>query len=168
VVELTYGISGGNADGKRALSGMAAHSPGQASGTYSASPALTFTITAKRPSSRCPRSLGSFSVWFSSFHARALSRRRPLLITLARVELELEPGQAFSGEIQTENPTDTEAKVRSTSKIGCMRPAARVRKNSRRRAQPLYPQVRGSASVPRKRVIKPVRAPHHAVHRPHP
>jgi hypothetical protein len=45
VIELVYGISGGNADGSAPFTGWAPIPPDQASGTYTASPALTFTLT---------------------------------------------------------------------------------------------------------------------------
>ena len=35
-----------------------------------------------------------------------------LLINAPKIELALSPGESYSGEIQTENPTDTEAKVK--------------------------------------------------------
>lgn len=45
VLELVYGISGGNADGSAPFTGWQPIPPDQASGTYTASPALTFTLT---------------------------------------------------------------------------------------------------------------------------
>ncbi len=45
VLELVYGISGGNADGSAPFTGWQPIGPGQTSGTYTASPALTFTLT---------------------------------------------------------------------------------------------------------------------------
>jgi hypothetical protein len=45
VIELVYGISGGNADGSNPFTGWTPIPPDQASGTYTASPALTFTLT---------------------------------------------------------------------------------------------------------------------------
>ncbi len=45
VLELVYGISGGNADGSLPFTGWTPIPPDQASGTYTASPALTFTLT---------------------------------------------------------------------------------------------------------------------------
>ena len=45
VIELVYGVSGGLAGGASPFTGWAAIPPDQAAGTYTASPALTFTLT---------------------------------------------------------------------------------------------------------------------------
>ncbi len=45
VIELVYGISGGNANGTPPFTGWQPVPPDQASGTYTAAPALKFTIT---------------------------------------------------------------------------------------------------------------------------
>ena len=44
VIELVYGLSGGNADGSSPFTGWAPVPPGQLSGTYSST--ITYTLTA--------------------------------------------------------------------------------------------------------------------------